>query len=111
MALAAFRQLQSSNKPAKGAKYLVFPNTEGEHLRSARDWFEPAVQESRLHDFTWHATDTHSPCLFGVDIRTVAQPMGHSTIQVTMRYAHLAPEHNQAAVDRLVAVSVGTSGD
>jgi hypothetical protein len=29
--------------------------------------------------------------------------MGHSTIQMTMRYAHLAPEHTQAAVDRLVS--------
>jgi hypothetical protein len=41
----------------------------------------------------------------GVDIRTVAQLMGHSTIQMTMRYAHLAPEHTQSAVDRLVPSS------
>jgi len=37
----------------------------------------------------------------GVDIRTVAQLMGHATIQMAMRYSHLAPEHAQAAVDRL----------
>jgi outer membrane receptor for Fe3+-dicitrate len=30
--------------------------------------------------------------------------MGHSSIQMTMRYAHLAPQHNRAAVDRLVLV-------
>ena len=36
----------------------------------------------------------------GVDIRTVAELMGHKTIQMTMRYAHLAPEHN-LAVERL----------
>jgi Phage integrase family len=41
----------------------------------------------------------------GVDIRTVAQLMGHRTIQVTMRYAHLAPDHNQNAVDRLASFS------
>jgi hypothetical protein len=29
--------------------------------------------------------------------------MGHKTIQMTMRYAHLAPEHNLAAVERLVS--------
>ncbi|PYU31486.1 MAG: hypothetical protein DMG31_12015 [Acidobacteria bacterium] len=28
-----------------------------------------------------------------VDIRTVAELMGHKKIQMTMRYAHLAPEH------------------
>ena len=35
-------------------------------------------------------------------IRTIAQLMGHGTIQMSMRYAHLSPDHNQSAVDRLV---------
>jgi site-specific recombinase XerD len=39
----------------------------------------------------------------GVDIRTVAQSMGHRTIQMTMRYAHLAPEHSEGAVEKLVS--------
>src|ERR1700735_2043309 len=38
----------------------------------------------------------------GVDIRTIAQLMGRGTIQMSMRYAHLSPDHNQAAVDRLI---------
>jgi hypothetical protein len=37
----------------------------------------------------------------GVDLRTVQQLMGHKTIQMTVRYAHLAPEHQLAAVERL----------
>jgi hypothetical protein len=32
----------------------------------------------------------------GVDLRTVAELMGHKTIQMTMRYAHLAPAHKLA---------------
>ena len=28
--------------------------------------------------------------------------MGHRTIQMTMRYVHLVPDHQQSAVDRLV---------
>ena len=39
----------------------------------------------------------------GVDLRTLAELMGHQTIQMTMRYAHLAPSHTLAAVERLVA--------
>jgi hypothetical protein len=42
----------------------------------------------------------------GVDLRIVGELLGHSSIQMTMRYAHLAPLHNRAAVDRLVPVSV-----
>jgi hypothetical protein len=46
----------------------------------------------------------------GVDLRTVAGLMGHSSIQRTMRYAHLAPQHNRAAVDRLVPAKTGNRG-
>ena len=37
----------------------------------------------------------------GVDLPTVKKLMGHSDIQTTMIYAHLAPDHLQEAVDRL----------
>ena len=37
----------------------------------------------------------------GVDLRTVQGLMGHKTIQMTVRYAHLAPQHQLAAVQRL----------
>ncbi len=36
----------------------------------------------------------------GVDIRTVQELMGHSTITMTMRYAHLSPAHLRAAVNK-----------
>jgi len=39
----------------------------------------------------------------GIDIRTVAELMGHKTIQMTMRYAHLAPEYKLDAVLKLGA--------
>ncbi len=37
----------------------------------------------------------------GVDIRTLQELMGHKTIQMTVRYAHLAPRHQLEAVQRL----------
>ena len=37
----------------------------------------------------------------GVDLRTVQELTGHKTIQVTMRYADLAPAHQLEAVQRL----------
>jgi hypothetical protein len=37
----------------------------------------------------------------GVDLRTVAELLGHRTLQMVMRYSHLAPEHQASAVDRL----------
>jgi hypothetical protein len=35
-------------------------------------------------------------------ISAIAKLMGHATIQMSMRYAHLSPDFNQAAVDKLM---------
>jgi site-specific recombinase XerD len=101
IALEAFKSLKQGRK----ASGPVFLNTDGSPLRGSRDWFEPAVKKAGLEQYTWHCnrhTFASRLVMLGVDIRTVAQLMGHSTIQMTMRYAHLAPEHAQTAVDRLV---------
>ncbi len=64
------------------------------------------LRRQALKDYTWHCnrhTFASRLVMAGVDLRTVAQLMGHSTIQMTMRYSHLAPEHTQTAVERLVS--------
>jgi site-specific recombinase XerC len=37
----------------------------------------------------------------GVDLKTVHEPMGHKTIAMTARYAHLAPTHKLSALETL----------
>jgi hypothetical protein len=37
----------------------------------------------------------------GVDLRTVQELMGHKSIAMTVRYAHLDPRHTLAALQRL----------
>jgi hypothetical protein len=51
-----------------------------------------------------------SPRNAGVDIRTVQELMGHKTIWVTLRYAHLAPVHQLEAVQRLCDTGFAQSG-
>ena len=38
----------------------------------------------------------------GVDLYVVKELLGHSTVQMTERYAHLAPEHKAMAVELLL---------
>lgn len=47
----------------------------------------------------------------GVDIRTVQELMGHSTITMTMRYAHLSPAHLKAAVNQASLFTQRVSSD
>jgi len=101
VALACLENLPGDHLPSAP----VFLNSEGNALRSSRDWFEPAIVKAKLRDYTWHCnrhTFASRLVMNGADITTVAKLMGHSTIQMTMRYAHLAPDHVQSAVDRLV---------
>jgi len=79
----------------------------GQSLIGPRHWFEPAVAKAKVEGFTWHClrhTFASRLVMAGVDLRTVQQLMGHKTLQMTVRYAHLAPEHQLAAVERLCEV-------
>jgi integrase len=69
-----------------------------------RVWFDLALKAAGIDGFTWHClrhTFASRLVMAGVDIRTVAELMGHRTLQMTMRYAHLAPEYKAAAVAKL----------
>jgi len=46
----------------------------------------------------------------GVDIATVGQLAGHRTLQTTMRYSHLSPEHQPDAVERLARFARAQTG-
>ncbi len=53
---------------------------------------------------TWH--DLRHTCsshlaMRGVPLKVIQELMGHATIEMTMRYAHLAPEARQSAVQQL----------
>jgi integrase len=104
-AIAAFESL----RPGAKRSGVPFLNSKGTPMTTHRDWFDPAVEEARVQDYTWHKnrhTFASRLAMAGVDIRTIAQLMGHATIQMSMRYAHLSPDHNQAAVDRLVVFGI-----
>jgi site-specific recombinase XerD len=65
--------------------------------------YEPGLKRAKIEGVTWHTlrhTFASRAVMAGVDIRTVQELMGHSTITMTMRYAHLSPTHLRTAVNR-----------
>ena len=53
----------------------------------------------RLYDF--RHTYGSRMAMSGVDLATLKELMGHSSITITMRYVHPTPEHKMAAVQKL----------
>ena len=90
----------------------MFVTKDGVPLNGYKHWFDDAIEEAGIKDFTWYClrhTFASRLVMVGVDLRTVAELMGHKTIQMTMRYAHLAQQHKQDAVERLVSPEAGRS--
>lgn len=82
----------------------VFLNSKDTPMTAHREWFDPAVAEAKVNDYTWHKnrhTFASRLAMLGESILTISKLLGHATIQMTMRYAHLSPDHHQTAVDRL----------
>jgi len=105
VAVAMFKSLLSGMERSN----RVFLPTKGKRaLQSNRHWFSKACELAGVADFTWHDlrhTFASRLVMAGVDIRTVQELLGHSSINVTVRYSHLAPDHQLAAVERLVTVA------
>ena len=99
----ALRHLRSTaNSP------YVFPVEPPDKL------FPEVCKCAGVDDFTWHClrhTFASRLVMRGVDLRTVQELMGHKSIVTTMRYAHLAPQHQADAVERLVRPTPGASTD
>jgi len=89
----------------------IFCNGDGEIFGTVRKSFETALRKSGIKDFRFHDlrhTFASNLVMEGVDIMTVKELMGHKTLNMTLRYAHLAPNHKTKAVnilDRIMSLN------
>jgi integrase len=82
------------------------PKTEGRvfQTRFIKTAYNNAVATAKLDDVNFHTlrhTFASWAVMRGVSLKELQELLGHSTLAMTMRYAHLAPEHLRAAVGRL----------
>ena len=62
------------------------------------------LEDVHLHDLR-HTAASHL-LMAGVDIRTLAEILGHKTLQMVHRYTHLLNDHKLKAVDRINALGL-----
>lgn len=97
--------LQSWRRQRPDASGYVFPGRQGGRLNNVKKAWQGLLVAAKIKAFRWHDMRHHFASklvMAGVDINTVRELLGHSDIKMTLRYAHLAPEHKAAAVARLV---------
>jgi integrase len=66
--------------------------------------YNNAVQSAKLEDVNFHTlrhTFASWAVMRGVSLKELQELLGHASLAMTMRYAHLAPEHLRTAVSRL----------
>jgi integrase len=66
--------------------------------------YNNAIDAAQLDDVTFHTlrhTFASWAVMRGVTLKELQELLGHSSLAMTMRYAHLAPEHLRTAVSRL----------
>jgi len=83
---------------------FVFTYKDAPVARTTTKAWKLALARAGIEDFRWHDlrhTFASRLVMGGTDIRTVQELLGHKTITMTMRYAHLSPGHKMDAVQRL----------
>ncbi|OGS23266.1 MAG: hypothetical protein A2252_09280 [Elusimicrobia bacterium RIFOXYA2_FULL_39_19] len=82
----------------------VFCHSDGRMILDIKKSFGTALRKAEIQEATFH-TMRHTFCsqlaLAGVDIFTIKELVGHRKIEMTMRYAHLTPNHKKAALEIL----------
>ena len=104
-ALNALKALEASKTPESP---YVFPHksgpSAGEPVHDIKNGFHAALELAHIEDFTWHdLRHTFASWLMmrGASLRSVAELLGHQSLKMTMRYAHLSPAFLSAEVSLL----------
>ena len=93
--------------------YVFYDIATGKPYQDVKRSFHTALRRAGIRDFRLHDlrhTFASHLVMSGVDLTTVRELLGHKTLTMTLRYAHLAPTHKVKAVDILdKAINTPTS--
>jgi integrase len=108
-AVAALRVVHTKG----GGKRRVFRSTKtGEPLENGRHWFDDAVIRAGIKNFRWHDlrhTFASRLRMKGAPLEDIADLLGHKSLTMTRRYAHLGSNKLHAVVSLLDPTATTTA--
>lgn len=76
--------------------------------------FETALKKAQIEDFRWHDL-RHSAASYlamnGASLAEIAEILGHKTLAMVKRYAHLSEQHTASVVERMNEMIFGRETD
>jgi integrase len=89
---------------------LVFPNADGTKPLDPRRAWETSLKQANISDFHFHDL-RHSAASYlamnGASLAEIAEVLGHKTLSMVKRYAHLSEAHTAGVVSRMNAKIFG----
>lgn len=106
----ALSTLKAWSEQSRGE--IVFEGDTGGVRSGPKTAWASLLKVAKITDFRWHDM-RHSFAsrlvMAGVDLNVVRELLGHADLTMTLRYAHLAPEHKAAAVEKLNRMAIEPS--
>lgn len=79
----------------------VFCHKNGGRIKKLESSWGNVLKKAKLAEFTWHDLRHNFASrlvMVGVDLNTVRELLGHGSLTMTLRYAHLSPDKMASAV-------------
>jgi integrase len=103
--LSVARTWLGQKTPDSSSSCLVFPSPiTGNRFNNINSAWRGAIAASNIKNFRFHDlrhTFASKLVMKGADLYVVKELLGHSSIETTQRYVHLAPEHKAKTMELL----------
>jgi integrase len=100
----ALELLKARSKVRRIDTDFVFPSQRGDGYADMRDAWEHALRKASIENFRWHDL-RHSAASYlamnGATLAEIAEVLGHKTLAMVKRYAHLSDGHVAGVVTRM----------
>ncbi|MDT8421750.1 MAG: site-specific integrase [Desulfuromonadales bacterium] len=98
------RVLSELSKVRRIDSPLVFPGSDPQKPIKIRKAFESALTGAGIEDFRFHDlrhTAASYLAMNGATLAEIAEVLGHKTLQMVKRYAHLSESHTSSVVEKM----------